>query len=78
MAGKPDATALFAADHHAAVEEARETETWQAFLVSAAYDQRPVPAAGEELAAFALSEYKDLRDYMEEQGTLVKDYDDLK
>lgn len=62
----------------AAVEEARQTENWQAFLKSAAYDQRPVPAAGEELAAFALSEYKDLRDYMEEQGTLVKDYDDLK
>ena len=44
---------------------------------AAAYDERPVPTA-EELPAFAQAEYKALRDYMVEQGTLVKDYDDLK
>ena len=40
--------------------------------------ERTVPAPGEELQAFCLSEYKDLRDYMFEQETLEKDYDDLK
>lgn len=62
----------------AAVEEARQSETWQTFIHNAAYDERKVPAPGEELAAFAQSEYKALRDYMNEQGVLVKDYDDLK
>ena len=61
----------------AAVEECRNDATWQEFIKSAAYDERPVPTA-EELPAFAQSEYKALRDYMVEQGTLVKDYDDLK
>ena len=61
----------------AAVEEARQSETWQSFIKNAAYDQRQVPTV-EELPAFAQSEYKALRDYMVEQGTLVKDYDDLK
>lgn len=61
----------------AAVEEARQSETWQNFIKNAAYDQRAVPSV-EELPAFAQSEYKALRDYMAEQGTLVKDYDDLK
>lgn len=61
----------------AAIEQARETETWKEFLHNAAYDERTVPAAGEELAAFAQSEYKALRDYMSEQGTLVKDYPEL-
>ena len=40
--------------------------------------QRPIPAPGEETAEFCHNEYKDLHDYMVEQGTLVKDYDDLK
>jgi len=61
----------------AAIEECRASETWQTFLKDGAYDERPVPTA-EELPAFAQSEYKALRDFMEEQGTLVKDYDDLK
>ncbi|MBR1408113.1 MAG: tripartite tricarboxylate transporter substrate binding protein [Clostridia bacterium] len=61
----------------AAVEECRQEATWQEFIKAAAYDERPVPTA-EELPAFAQSEYKALRDYMVEQGTLVKDYDDLK
>ena len=61
----------------AAVEECRNDATWQEFIKAAAYDERPVPTA-EELPAFAQAEYKALRDYMVEQGTLVKDYDDLK
>ena len=61
-----------------AVEACRSDATWQEFIKSAAYDQRVVPAPGEELQAFCLSEYKDLRDYMFEQETLEKDYDDLK
>lgn len=61
----------------AAVEEARQTESWQEFLKNASYDQRPVPTV-EELPEFVQSEYKLLRDFMAEQGTLTKDYDDLK
>lgn len=61
----------------AAIEACRSNETWQNFLKDGAYDERPVPTV-EELPAFAQSEYKALRDYMQEQGTLVKDYDDLK
>ena len=62
----------------AAIEECRSDATWQEFLKNAAYDQRTVPAPGEETQKFCLSEYKDLRDYMFEQETLEKDYDDLK
>ena len=62
----------------AAIEECRKDATWQEFLKNAAYDQRTVPAPGEETQAFCLSEYKDLRDYMFDQETLEKDYDDLK
>ena len=62
----------------AAIEECRSDATWIEFLKNAAYDQRVVPAPGEETQAFCLSEYKDLRDYMFEQETLEKDYDDLK
>lgn len=62
----------------AAIEECREDPTWQEFLKNAAYDQRVVPQPGEELQSFCMSEYKDLRDYMVEQDTLEKDYDDLK
>lgn len=38
----------------------------------------PCPPPGDELKAFVHSEYKDLRDYMVEQETIEKDYDDLK
>lgn len=62
----------------AAIEECRKDPTWQEFIHNAAYDERKIPAAGEELKKFTLSEYKDLRDYMVEQETIEKDYDDLK
>ena len=62
----------------AAIEECRNDATWIEFLKNAAYDQREVPAPGEETQAFCQNEYKDLRDYMFEQETLEKDYDDLK
>ena len=62
----------------AAIEECRQDPTWQEFLKNAAYDQREVPAPGADTVAFANAEYKDLRDYMFEQETLEKDYDDLK
>ncbi len=62
----------------AAIEECRQDATWQEFLHNAAYDERTVPAPGEELQAFVQKEYKDLRDYMVEQETLEKDYEDLK
>ena len=61
----------------AAVEKCREDATWKEFTKNAAYDQREVPAPGEDLQKFVQSEYKDLRDYMFEQETLEKDYDDL-
>lgn len=61
-----------------AVEVCRDDATWQAFLKDAAYDQREIPAPGGETQAFCLGEYKALRDYMLEKGTLEKDYDDLK
>ena len=61
----------------AAIEECRQDPTWQEFLHNAAYDERVVPAAGEELQKFVLSEYKELRNYMAEQETLEKDYADL-
>ena len=62
----------------AAIEEAKQSETWKEFTHNAAYDERPIPAPGEETVAFCQSEYKDLHDYMVEQGTLVKEYEDLK
>ena len=61
----------------AAIEEARVRPEWQEFLKNAAYDQRTVPAPGEELATFVEAEWKALRDYMSEQGTLTKDYAEL-
>lgn len=61
----------------AAIEEARQTEAWQNYCKDGAYDERSIPTI-EELPAFVAQEYKDLRDYMAEQGTLVKDYEDLK
>jgi len=60
----------------AAVEEARQMPAWQEFIKNAAYDQRPVPAV-EELPEFVENEWKPLRDYMSEQGTLTKDYPEL-
>jgi hypothetical protein len=62
----------------AAVEECRKDATWTEFLHNAAYDEREVPAPGEALQKFCFKEYKDLRDYMVEQETIEKDYDDLK
>lgn len=61
----------------AAIEQARADETWQTFIKNAAYDERPVPAL-EDTAEYCQKEYKELRDYLVEQGTLTKDYDDLK
>ncbi len=61
----------------AAIEEARQKPEWQEFLKNAAYDERAVPSV-EELPEFAHNEYKALRDYMSEMGTLTKDYEDLK
>ena len=60
----------------AAVEQARQMPEWQEFIKNAAYDQRAVPTV-EELPAFVEKEWKDLRDYMNEQGTLTKDYPEL-
>ena len=62
----------------AAIEECRNDPSWQEFLKNAAYDQRVVPEVGEATQTFCWNEYKDLRDYMFEQETLEKDYDDLK
>ena len=62
----------------AAIEECRQDPSWQEFLHNAAYDERTVPAPGEELKNFVQSEYKELRDYMLAQETLEKDYEDLK
>ena len=61
----------------AAIEEARTQPAWQEFIKNAAYDQREVPAPGADLAAFVEKEWKGLRDYMNEQGTLTKDYAEL-
>ena len=61
-----------------AVEKCREDATWKEFTKNAAYDQREVPAPGEELQTFCLNEYKSLRDYMINVEVLEKDYEDLK
>lgn len=61
----------------AAIEEARQRPEWQEFIKNAAYDERTVPAVGEELTAFVEAEWKALRDYMNEQGVLTKDYPEL-
>lgn len=58
----------------AAIQQARETQEWKDFLHTAAYDEREIPAEGEELDAFVESEYKALSDYLKEQGVLTKDY----
>ena len=46
--------------------------------MNAAYDQREIPAPGEETRQFCLDEYKEIRDYLLSQDRLEKDYDDLK
>ncbi|MBR2697855.1 MAG: hypothetical protein IKE76_04615 [Clostridia bacterium] len=61
-----------------AVEACREDAGWKEFLREAAYDQREVPWPGEETREFCLREYKELRDFLLDQGVLEKDYDDLK
>ena len=61
----------------AAVEEAKQSDTWKEFTHNAAYDERDVPAPGEETAAFVEAEWKVLRDYMSAQGILTKDYPEL-
>ena len=58
----------------AAVEEAVQTDTWQEFLVSAAYDEREGFSKGEELLALEESEYQVFTEYLDEQGVLVKNY----
>ena len=58
----------------AAIEEARADESWQSFIHNAAYDERKVPAPGEETKEFVESEYKMLSDYLQEQGVLSKNY----
>ena len=60
----------------AAIEAARVRPEWQEFIKNAAYDQREVPSV-EELPEFVQAEWKALRDYMSEQGTLTKDYPEL-
>ena len=57
----------------AAIAQAKETDAWKEFTHSAAYDERPIPARGEEMDAFITEQWDLLRDYMVEQGTLTKD-----
>ena len=61
-----------------AVEACRKDATWRGFIVTAAYDQRVVPAPGAETQGFCLNEYRDIREYLLHQNSLEKDYDDLK
>lgn len=61
----------------AAVEQAKQDESWIEFTHNAAYDEREVPAPGAETDAFVEAEWKSLRDYMSDQGTLAKDYPEL-
>ena len=61
----------------AAIEQAKQDESWLEFTHNAAYDEREVPAPGEETAAFVESEWKALRDFLQGQGTLTKDYPEL-
>lgn len=61
----------------AAVEQAKQDESWLEYTHNAAYDEREVPAPGEETDAFVEAEWKSLRDYMSAQGILTKDYPEL-
>ena len=36
----------------AAIEEAKQSDTWKEFTHNAAYDERPIPAPGEETVEF--------------------------
>lgn len=57
-----------------AIAQAKETDTWKDFLHQSAYDERELPARGEELDAFVENSWEELREYMIEEGTLVLDY----
>lgn len=57
-----------------AVQAARETEEWKTFLHNAAYDERVIPADGQEMLDFAAAEYVELSAYLDEQGVLSKNY----
>ena len=61
-----------------AVEACRMDATWQGFVMNAAYDQREIPAPGDETQFFCLREYREIRDYLLKQEKLAKDYDELK
>ena len=61
----------------AAIAQAKETDAWKEFTHTAAYDEREIPERGEAQNAFIEQEWKDLRDYMQDQGTLTKDYPEL-
>ena len=61
----------------AAIEQAKQDESWLEFTHNAAYDEREVPAPGAETDAFVEAEWKSLRDYMSAQGILTKDYPEL-
>lgn len=54
----------------AAIAQAKETDAWKEYLKPSAYDLREIPTA-EEVPAFMLSEYKDMRDYMLDQELLT-------
>lgn len=58
----------------AAVEKAVTTKTWQDFLVSGAYDERPGFAKDKELMDLFEGEYKTFTDYLAGEKVLAKDY----
>ncbi|MDY3869239.1 MAG: tripartite tricarboxylate transporter substrate binding protein [Pyramidobacter sp.] len=58
----------------AAIEKAVATKTWQDFLVSGAYDERPGFAKGKELTDLFEGEYKTFTDYLAAENVLVKNY----
>lgn len=57
-----------------AVAKVVETQEWQDFLASAAYDERPGFALPTEFAELFESEYKTFTDYLREEEVLKKDY----
>ncbi|MDO4546718.1 MAG: tripartite tricarboxylate transporter substrate binding protein [Clostridia bacterium] len=58
----------------AAVEEAVQTQTWQDFLVSAAYDEREGYANPEDFAKLFEEEYVTFTGYLDSEGVLAKNY----
>lgn len=58
----------------AAIAQAKETDTWKEFTHNAAYDEREIPARGEEQDAFIESEWQALYDYMVGQNLNPIDY----